>query len=107
MRAGPLRKRVQWQQRTVTTDSYGQAQETWATVATCWASFKPGKGNEQEIAKEQRSYSPFEIRLRWPGNISFSTDDRILYGSRTFNIQNINNVDERNRELVVAAVEIN
>lgn len=106
MRAGQLRKRVQWQQRTVTTDSYGQAQETWSTVASCWASFKPGKGNEQEVAKEQRSYSPFEIRVRWPGGISFSTDDRILYGSRTFNIQNINNVDERNRELVVAAVEV-
>ena len=107
MRAGTLRKRVQWQQRTVTTDSFGQATETWATVANCWASLQPGKGNEKDVADQQRSYSPFDIRVRWPGNISFSPDDRILYGTRTFNIQNINDVDERHRELVVTAVEVN
>ena len=108
MRAGPLRKRVQWQQRTVTTDSFGQATETWVTAGTFWASLRPLKGNEQAIADQQRGYAQFEIRLRYLGAaINFSPDDRIVYGDRVFNIVNINNTDERNRETLVSATEVN
>lgn len=109
--AGKLRKRLVIQRNTAkdspeTRDSYGQQRnDGWTTVATVWGSIEPLSGNEAFVAQQLLPQASHRIRIRFTPTFVVGASYRVQYGSRTFHIAPPLNTEERNIELVIAAVE--
>jgi len=103
MRAGKLKKRVVIQKNTPTQDAYGSEVESWATFATRWASVEPLKGQEFFAAQQTDAALTVAFRLRYLAGVT--TEMRVSYNSRLFDIHSAINVDERNRELILMCTE--
>ncbi len=103
MRIGQLRKRVAIQAESSTPDGAGGYTLGWATVATVWADINPVTGNEAFVAQHLEGHITHRITLRWQSGVTITSDMRVLYGSRLFNIHAVLNNDERNQwiELLV------
>ncbi len=56
------------------------------------------------IGQQVNAVAPIEFTARYSSLITMET--RLKFGSRTFDIIDINNVDERNREMIVMAQEL-
>lgn len=100
MRLGPLRHRVKIQQRTESPSATtGALTPTWADITDpdMWAAIEPLKGREYHEARARNSEVDTRIRTRHRTGINAKM--RVAFGSRTFDIQSVINVDERNREL--------
>jgi SPP1 family predicted phage head-tail adaptor len=108
MRAADLRHRVSIQQRSVEQDSFGGQSDVWTEVLTVWAHIQPLNGRELMAAQAVQSETTHSITLRY--NTPFSrpadvTKLRIVWNGRVFNIGASINEDERNRQVVLSAVE--
>lgn len=104
LRAGALRRRVTVQQPVVTANALGEPIQTWSDVVKTWASIEPTRGQEAMLAMQVNAVSLYTITLRYYPDIT--PQMRLLYGERQFQIQNIQNVDERNRVLMLSCVEL-
>ena len=103
-----MRKRVQIQAPTPVTSDFGGETEAWTTIATVWGAFapqSPGSG-ESERAEQQVNVSRTVVTLRWASSVPLTTKYRLIMNGRTFGVDNIVNVDERNRELTVVCKEV-
>lgn len=105
MQAGKLRNRVTVQVATTTTNSYGQSVESWADVGTFWAYVRPLGGNEAVVAKQVQENATTAITLRWQGSTTLTILHRILFNGRVLGITQVNDVDERNRQLELLCQE--
>jgi head-tail adaptor len=108
MRVGRLRKRVAVQANTPAVGQFGGETAVWAIVANVWGAFAPqshGSG-EQDRAQQQVDVSRTLVTLRYPLPVTLTTANRLVMNGRTFAIDNIMNIDERNRELTVACKEV-
>lgn len=105
MRAGTLRHIVSIQARATTQEStYGSQDVDWSDVySNVPVAITPLSGREREIALAIYPDSQFEIDMRYLPGITAAL--RVLYGTRIFEILGINNVDERNRELILTCKE--
>jgi head-tail adaptor len=93
MEAGKLRHLVQLQANTPTQNTLGEPSDSWATIANIYAAIRPMAG--------QASH---QITVRnYPG---LSAENRIKFGTRIFDINSVNNVDERNREMILLCSEL-
>ena len=98
MQAGKLRHRVIIQYMTETPDAYGEPIRSWATLTTVWASIAPVGGREAARADMVSADSTHTVTMRYyPG---LSPTHRFLWGTRVFEIVNIRNTAEVNRELI-------
>lgn len=104
MRAGRLRHRVTVQSASTSTDSFGQTQPTWGSVGTYWANVRPLMGKEAERARQVRADATHVVEMRIP--VSITPEMRLSYDSRTLNIVEVVNIDERDREYRLTCVEI-
>ena len=93
MKAGKLRHRLSLQSGTESQDDYGQVTETFAEFAEVWGSITPLRGLELIHAQQVQSEVTHKCFIRY--NSSIDTKDRIVFGSRTFEIMSILNADER------------
>lgn len=99
MLAGQLRKRITVQVRSTATDSVGSQATTWSDVCTLWASVEPTGGKEILAGEAMRGVSVFTITTRYyPG---ITPKNRILFEGVPYDILNINDTDQRHRELVM------
>ncbi len=102
MRAGLLKHRVALEKKSTTTIR-GVTTEAWGTEQVLWAQIEPLTGRELERARMVVANATHKVTMRyWPG---ISSRDRLVFDNRTFNIEAVLNVDERNRELVLTCVE--
>jgi SPP1 family predicted phage head-tail adaptor len=100
---GKMRYRVKVENATNTRDAGGGLSQSYSAVTFIYANIKPLNANSiyrQGIVQEKVTH---EITLRYMKNIS--TNSRITYGSRNFNIKGIINVDERDRFLKLLCEE--
>jgi SPP1 family predicted phage head-tail adaptor len=103
VRAGPLRRRVQYQTSAPAADAYGQEQPAWTTVGTYFAAIRSPTGREATNALQQKAVGTHVVTVRWQGSTP-SPAGRLLYAEgslpvRVFNISAVLNVDERNRQV--------
>lgn len=106
MRAGRLRHRVSLQQPATTADSFGQPSLSFSEQATARASIEPLTGREFLDSQQTRSNVSHRVRIRAVDiPTGFDTDWRVVFGSRTFEIEAIMDVMERNREYEIEVVE--
>lgn len=106
MRAGRLRHRLTVERFTTTQNAFGEEEQTWATLATVWGGIEPLRGNERQRAMQVQSTEEVRIVLRWSSEIAdLNAADRVVFGSKVYDISAVLSIDERNREFHVMARE--
>ncbi len=102
--AGELRQRIQIQANTVTQSALGQPLDSWATVATRWASVKPASGQMFVATEQVRNATTHKIVLRYYAGLT--PRHRIVFKTRVFNILSVINEEELNVRHTVLAEEV-
>lgn len=100
---GKMRYRVKVERATNTRDAGGGLSQSFRSVATIYANIKPKNANSvyrQGMLQEKVTH---EITIRYMKNID--TNSKITYGNRSFAINGIINVDERDRFLTLLCEE--
>ena len=105
LKAGSLIHTIEIQRVTNGQDEFGDTIETIDTILTTNASINPITSKELfNTAVDTRiSETTHRITIRY--EIPIKTTDKILFGSRTFNITSIINPKERNVVLEILATE--
>ena len=93
MRAGRLRHRVAIQSQTRSLDVYGEDTGSWSTVSTVWASIEPISGAERLQSNTIEATTTHRVRMR--GGATVDTTNRLLFGSKTFEIEAVIDDGER------------
>ena len=104
MRAGRLRSLIELQRSTETLVA-GEVVPTWHTFAEVYAAVEPLAGRQWFAALQVQAQVSHSIRIRWSPDWALGPKDRIKFGTRVFDIVSVLNIQERNRELVVQALE--
>ena len=94
MRAGLLRDYVEIQRNTPTQGDSGEEIDSWAHLAYTWAYIRAISGEEDIVTHE--------IRMRYR---DITHTDRILFGSRTFDIVTVLDKEGAGRNLVIEVRE--
>lgn len=105
MESGKLRHRVIIEKRTTpeTQGDLGEPTTTWVTHLAVYAQINPLQGREFYDAQRINPELTHNILIRYREGIT--PDMRISFGTRTFEIISIVNVEERNRELRLVCKE--
>lgn len=69
MKAGALDQRVTLQERSVTTDDYGQDAIVWVDIATVWAQCQALRGREFFAAAQTQQEQTVKVRIRYRAGI--------------------------------------
>lgn len=102
---GKLNKRITFQKLDMSaTDSMGQTKPQWVNLKPVWASFRPVRGYEaDEAARKFREERTYKATIRYRPGIS--SDMRILFKGRLFEIKSVVNVNEANYKLEIECTE--
>lgn len=104
---GELRRQVTIQAPTTATDAAGQPTTAWTTMLTTMAAIRATAAKEAFQTGQFISQVTHRISIRWPGDaITLRGGQRVLYGSRTFLVQAVENVRERNALIHLMCLEI-
>ena len=106
MRAGQLRHTVSIQEQTDTSDGMGGFTTSWADILgmdAVKAAIWPLSAKESLDSLKLELQVTHKIRIRYRSGIT--AKNRILFGTRTFNIISLINNDERNISLDILATE--
>jgi SPP1 family predicted phage head-tail adaptor len=104
MRIGDMRKRVVIQRATVAADDFGQDIPTWSNLATVWAQVRPLSGRELVNARQVKDTVSHKITTRQ--SVTITPADRLVLGTRVFNIESVIKTDELNQWLEILATEL-
>ena len=104
LKTGTLRHELVYQELTETaTGSRGQSTATWTSVVTLKGSIRTLSGRELERARELVKEVTHEVVTHYHSDVDVK--GRFLFGTRVFNIGHVNNIEERNRKLVILCTE--
>lgn len=95
-RPGLLRHRLILQTVNDAADGQGGFVKAWTDTATVWGSLEPLSGRELLQAQQVQSRVTHKSRLRYRSDVTVTPAMRIKKGTRTFNVQEVRNVEERN-----------
>ena len=102
--AGKLRHRIQLVQPTLVQDASGGIEEDQASIfATVWASIEALAGRELYAAQQKVSDVTHKITIRYMTGITAKLNVR--FGNREFQIQAVENPDERTKVLNLLCLE--
>lgn len=89
-----LKHRVTIEQRVRTQDGVGGSTVSWSPVLVAWAELRSrtSGGDERAVAGKLEAQQTHELTMRYRSGIT--TDMRVSYKGRIFNIRSIVNVDE-------------
>jgi SPP1 family predicted phage head-tail adaptor len=102
--AGKRRQHITIQQITTSTDSYGEAVPSPSTFATAYASVRQLTGREIFYAEQVQALATHEVNLRYVAGVTEKMQVAIE-GGPALAIVSVNNVEFRNRELILLCVE--
>lgn len=111
MRAGNLRHVVAIQETVRAADGQGGYSETWSSVSSLSsvrADIRPLRSNEIAEYRRLEEDVTHEVTMYYrtkASSVAITTDDRIVFDSRNFDIQSIRNIDERRGMLKILALE--
>lgn len=110
MAAGKLRHFVTVQRQTGARDTTGAETDTWTTLFQAYASVEPWigssrSGREEFLRNQLQALDYTRITFRYNDVQGMNPKDRILFNGRYFDIQALNNRDERNELLEVVCKE--
>ena len=102
---GPMRHQIKIQTEAQTDDGGGGYVLGWTTTATVWANIKPISGREHLLTAQLADIITHRITIRARSDLTFTGKNRILFGTRAFNVKHVINVGERDRYLELQAEE--
>jgi len=97
-----MRHRITLQSPSAELDATGQP-ASWNDVATVWAAVEPLRGREYFAAQQVNAETTTRIRIRYRAGVTSAMRGR--YGSRTYDIVSVIDVDERHVELQLMCTE--
>lgn len=104
MRGGKYRRVVNIEQKSLAQDAAGEMLPTWSTFAAgIYAEVNPLSGNEKIQAQQINASVTDMVKIRYLPGVTPTM--RIIYGSRTLQISNVQNVMERDREIELLCIE--
>ena len=109
MRAGILRQRVTFQQRTLAQDSGGALAPAWANVATVYAEVRSPAGIERFVQEsEQRiATATHQVRFRsGAAGVTILPSMRVMWRNRVLEILSVLDPDNRGVQQVAICMEI-
>ncbi len=104
LRAGELRNLISLQSYAETRSASGHATQTWSTYVSVWSRFRTLSGNERIAAQQASTVLTHEITIRH--GVDVQPGHRIVWGTRTFDIKDVRNVDELNVETRMLCTEV-
>ena len=102
IRAGRLNNRVVIQSSTPADNAFGEAVDSWSTLATVWAEVETMNGAEGLASGAERTSSPVVFTMRHRSDVT--PDTRISWDGGEYDIESVENVAGRNKLLRVTAV---
>ncbi len=102
---GPWYK-VSLQRYAETRTGSGHASKTWSTYASPWMRMRTLSGGERIRAQQANAVLSHEASMTYCASIVPQVDHRIVWGSRTFDIKDVRNVDECNEEIRMLVTEV-
>lgn len=105
MKAGKLRERIQLLAPTASTDAaWGRTGDAFAVYDTVSAEVTPQRSDEVRTQDAALSTTRYQIRMRYRAGVLQT--HRITWKGKTLEIVGAVNVEGRNRELLIDAVEV-
>ena len=105
MQAGKLWNQIELQRTVTTRDSYGEPIDSWSTYKQLRAEFIGGAGREAITGQQVTGRGSCVWRIRYLSPEPKITK-RVKFGTRTFDINEVENVKQRNRELLLTCTEV-
>jgi SPP1 family predicted phage head-tail adaptor len=94
--AGPMDRRITLQQATITYDALNTPTETWATLATVWASKEDLSDSERVAAAEVGAAMTTRFRIRYSLKVSgINPKDRLTFDGNTYEVVNTKEIGRR------------
>ena len=97
MNPGILRSRIIIEEKAIADNGFGGHTETWSTLATVWAKVEHLSGRELQLAQLVGPDIFYEITIRYRSDVT--TNHRINYSGRYFNIRDVKDLDNRHQWL--------
>ncbi len=100
-----MRKSLDLERQSATVDAVGQPVDTWSVVASRRGALEPLTGREYLAAIGQQTEVTTRIRMRYDSTIGAATAaDRLVDNSTSpatvYDINQVSNIGDRNREVV-------
>jgi SPP1 family predicted phage head-tail adaptor len=102
MQIGPMRQRVTIQNKTQQVVDH-EPTFTWSNFATVWAEKRDPKGQEITEQLSQQTKLKVTFRIRYLNGVT--TQSRVVWDSRAFDIQAVTNPDQRKRWMMLHCME--
>ncbi|QQK75091.1 phage head closure protein [Salicibibacter cibarius] len=104
VRIGKLDKRIEIGDVEEVRQENGRYEEEFVSYHKCWARVHPLSGSEKFAAQQIESELTHRVEIRYfPG---IRPQQVIKYGSRTFEIEAVIDLDEQHREMHLDCVEV-
>lgn len=108
---GELRHRIQILRPEPTPgDTFGQRNTSWTQIHQTWAKIEGiGSAAYKRAFKDNAlaSQSTDIVTIRWPGAaITIKAGMRVIFGSNVFLIQAVDNIQHRNRVVLLACMQV-
>jgi SPP1 family predicted phage head-tail adaptor len=104
MFAGPLDRRITLQRATTAQDDTGQEVQTWADLATVWASKRDVSDSERVAAAEVSASITTRFQIRWDTLWSdLNPKDRVACDGKTYDIFGVKELGRREGLEITAA----
>jgi len=102
---GSMREQITIQTEARSADGGGGYTQSFTTNFTTYASVKPLTGKEQYKRGQLHDTTMFEFVIRYRSDKTVTAANRILWGSRAFQVKSVINHLERDKYLVMRAEE--
>lgn len=106
MVANNLKQKVIFKSPSSSVDSYGQETGAETTVATRRAEVRQMSGRELAAASQLYASASWKVVCRYESALMDSVTWTITYGSKVFEIGNVNNVNQQNRTIEFICSEV-
>lgn len=103
--AGSMRKNIAIQSEVRAADGGGGYVQTFTTSFTAYFSVNPISGNEQYKQGRLSDTQVYEFVTRYRSDKTVTPSNRILWGTRVFQVKSVINHMERNKYWVIRAEE--
>lgn len=104
-RTGQRRSKIELQRKTETKNAYGEPVETWTTYSRPWAKVIGEYGTERIVGQQVTGRGVIVVNIlhRFPEP---EIAERVKFGDRTFDINDVDNPSQLNQELVLTCTEV-
>ncbi len=106
LQAGLLRHRVDIQEPTDGTDSYGGVTQAWALLSTVWAQVEDLRGREFVSSEQLQSEVTTRITIRYRTDVTITPQMRAVEGTRTWEIVDVLDPDGMHIQLQLLCREV-